>query len=31
VTVDLDTSQQSEVAAGDRVAITLPDNVITPG
>lgn len=31
VTVDLDTSQQSEVAAGDHVTITLPDNTITPG
>jgi hypothetical protein len=31
VTVDLDTSQQSEVAAGDHVAITLPDDAITPG
>ena len=31
VTVDLDTSQQSEVAAGDHVAITLPDDATTPG
>jgi hypothetical protein len=31
VTVDLDTSQQSEVAAGDHVTITLPDDAITPG
>jgi hypothetical protein len=31
VTVDLDTSQQSEVAVGDRVAITLPDDAVTPG
>jgi hypothetical protein len=31
VTVDLDTSQQSEVAVGDQVAITLPDDAITPG
>jgi hypothetical protein len=31
VTVDLDTSQQSEVAVGDHVAITLPDDAITPG
>jgi hypothetical protein len=31
VTVDLDTSQQSDVRAGDHVTITLPDNAITPG
>jgi hypothetical protein len=31
VTVDLDTSQQSEVAVGDHVAITLPDDATTPG
>ena len=31
VTVDLDTSQQSDVAVGDHVAITLPDGAITPG
>jgi hypothetical protein len=31
VTVDLDTSQQSEVAVGDHVAITLPDDAITQG
>jgi hypothetical protein len=31
VTVDLDAAEQSEVAVGDRVAITLPDNSVTPG
>jgi hypothetical protein len=31
VTVDLDSAQQSEVAAGDHVTITLPDNSVTPG
>jgi len=31
VTADLDTSQQSEVAVGDHVAITLPDDATTPG
>jgi hypothetical protein len=31
VTVDLDSAQQSEVAAGDHVTITLPDNDTTPG
>ena len=31
VTVDLDAGLQSEVKAGDRVAITLPDNSTTPG
>jgi hypothetical protein len=30
-TADLDTSQQSEVAVGDHVAITLPDDATTPG
>jgi hypothetical protein len=31
ITVDLDASQQSEVKAGDRVTITLPNNQTTPG
>jgi HlyD family secretion protein/putative peptidoglycan binding protein len=31
VTIDLDAAQQSEVKAGDRVTITLPDNSTTPG
>ncbi len=31
VTVSLDAAQQSEVKAGDRAAITLPDNSVTPG
>ncbi len=31
VTVDLDAGLQSEVRAGDRVVITLPDNSTTPG
>lgn len=31
VTVDLDASQQSEVAVGDHVTITLPDGQTTPG
>ncbi len=31
VTVDLDAGLQSEVKAGDRVVITLPDNSTTPG
>jgi hypothetical protein len=31
VTVDLDASLQSEVAAGNTVSITLPDGSITPG
>jgi HlyD family secretion protein len=31
VTVDLDSAQQSEVAVGDHVTITLPDNETTPG
>lgn len=31
VTVDLDSAQQAEVAVGDHVAITLPDNDTTPG
>ncbi len=31
VTVDLDTSQQTEVAVGDQVTITLPNNQTTPG
>lgn len=31
VTIDLDASQQSEVATGDHVMITLPNNQTTPG
>jgi Putative peptidoglycan binding domain len=31
VSVQLDAAQQSEVKAGDRVTITLPDNSTTPG
>jgi hypothetical protein len=31
VTVDLDASLQSEVAVGDKVSVTLPDNTTTPG
>lgn len=31
VTVSLDAAQQSEVKAGDRAAIKLPDNTVTPG
>jgi len=31
VTIDLDASQQGEVAVGDAVTITLPDNQTTPG
>lgn len=31
VTIDLDADQQSEVAVGDQVAITLPNNQTTPG
>jgi len=31
VTVDLDADQQYEVAVGDKVTITLPDNQTTPG
>jgi hypothetical protein len=31
ITVDLDASQQSEVKAGDRVTIILPNNQTTPG
>ena len=31
VTVDLDASQQTEVAVGDQVTITLPNNQNTPG
>lgn len=31
VTIDLDTSLQSEVNIGDRVTITLPDRTTTPG
>jgi hypothetical protein len=31
VTIPLDASQQSEVKAGDRVTVTLPDETTTPG
>jgi putative peptidoglycan binding protein len=31
VAVQLDASQQSQVAVGDRVTVTLPDNSLTPG
>ncbi|HLI02211.1 MAG TPA: peptidoglycan-binding protein [Acidimicrobiales bacterium] len=31
VSINLNTSQQSEVAVGDRVSITLPDGQTTPG
>jgi hypothetical protein len=31
VTIPLDASQQSEVKAGDRVTVTLPDGTTTPG
>jgi hypothetical protein len=31
VSIDLDASQQSEVSAGDKVTISLPDNQTTPG
>ena len=31
VTIELDASQQSEVAVGDQVTITLPNNQTTPG
>src|SRR5262245_63667105 len=31
VTIALDAAQQSEVKAGDKVAITLPDGRVTPG
>jgi hypothetical protein len=31
VTIDLDASQQTEVKAGDKVAIALPDGTTTPG
>jgi len=31
VTIQLDTSQQNEVQAGDRVTVTLPDGTTTPG
>lgn len=31
VIVDLDTSDQAEVRAGDRVSVTLPNNQTTPG
>jgi hypothetical protein len=31
VTVDLDASMQTQVAAGDRVSVTLPDGSVTPG
>jgi Putative peptidoglycan binding domain len=31
VTMDLDASLQTEVADGDKVSVTLPDNAVTPG
>jgi hypothetical protein len=31
VTIPLDAAQQSEVTAGDRVTVTLPDGTVTPG
>jgi hypothetical protein len=31
VTIDLDAAQQSQVSAGDKVTITLPDGTATPG
>jgi hypothetical protein len=31
VTADLDASLQTEVAAGDKVSVTLPDGSVTPG
>jgi multidrug efflux pump subunit AcrA (membrane-fusion protein) len=31
VTINLDTSQESEVKAGDAVSVTLPDGATTPG
>jgi hypothetical protein len=31
VTIPLDTPQESEVAAGDMVSVTLPDGTTTPG
>jgi hypothetical protein len=31
VTISLDASQQTEVKAGDKVTVTLPDGVTTPG
>ena len=31
VTVDMDASLQTEVAAGNKVSITLPDGTVTPG
>lgn len=31
VTIDLNTAQQTQVAVGDRVTITLPNNQTTPG
>ena len=31
VTVALDASQESEVSAGDKVTVTLPDGTVTPG
>jgi hypothetical protein len=31
VTMDLDASLQTEVKAGDKVSVTLPDNAVTPG
>jgi hypothetical protein len=31
VTIPLDASQQSQVSAGDKVTVTLPDGAVTPG
>jgi hypothetical protein len=31
VTIQLDASQQSQVQAGDKVTVTLPDGAVTPG
>jgi len=31
VTIDLDAGQQTEVKAGDRISVTLPDGSVTPG
>jgi multidrug efflux pump subunit AcrA (membrane-fusion protein) len=31
VTISLDAAQQTEVKAGDKVTVTLPDGMITPG
>jgi len=31
VTIDLDASMQTEVAVGNKVSVTLPDGLVTPG